>query len=60
MAALQPLVNDRYEELHYFLEIEVIRTPDGILISQRHYILNLFFMFGMIECKLVATPLDYN
>ena len=25
-------------DLHYFLGIEVIRTPEGILISQRHYV----------------------
>ena len=48
------------KELHYFLGIEFIRTPDGILISQCHYILNLLFMFGMIECKLVSTPLKQN
>ena len=24
-------------DLHYFLGIEVIRTPEGILISQGHY-----------------------
>ena len=46
------------KELHYFLGIEVIRTPFGIIISQRHYILNLLYKFGMIECKFVATPLD--
>ena len=36
---------------HYFL---------GIMISQRHYILNLLFKFGMTTCKSVATPLDQN
>ena len=35
------------KELHYFLGIEVIQTLDGIMISQRQYILNLFFKFGM-------------
>ena len=28
--------------------------------SERHYILNLLFTFGMTECPLVATPLDWN
>ena len=40
------LLSDKFEmtnmkELHYFLGIEVIRTPIGIMISQRYYILNL-------------------
>ena len=26
------------KELHYFMGIEIIRTPAGIMISQRHYI----------------------
>ena len=47
-------------ELHYFLGIEVIRTPIGIMISQRHYVLNLLYKFGMTECKPVSTPLDRN
>ena len=29
------------EEIHYFLGIEVIQTPEDIMISQWHYILNL-------------------
>ena len=28
-------------DLHYFLGIEVIRTPESILISQRHYVLSM-------------------
>ena len=28
-------------DLHYFLGIGVIRTPEGILISQRHYVLSM-------------------
>ena len=47
-------------DLHYFLGIEVIRTPEGILISQRHYALNMLFKFGMADCKPISTPLDRN
>ena len=35
------------KELHYFLGIEVARTPNVIMISQQHYILNLLYKFGM-------------
>ena len=48
------------KELHYFLGIEVIRTPDVIVLSQRHYILNLLYKFGIIECKSITTPLNRN
>ena len=47
-------------DLHYFLGIEVIRTPEGILISQRHYALNMLFKFGLADCKPILTPLDKN
>ena len=60
---VKSLLSGRFEmkdmhELHYFLGIEVIRTPVKILITQRHYILNLLYKFGMIECKPMSTPLD--
>jgi hypothetical protein len=45
-------------DLHYFLGIEVMRTPEGILMSQRHYTLSMLFKFGMAECKPISTPLD--
>ena len=49
------------EDIHYFLGIELIQTPEGILISQRYYILNRLFKFGMTKCRLlVSTPLDRN
>jgi hypothetical protein len=44
-------------DLHYFLGIEVIRTPEGILISQRHYALDMLFKFGMADCRPISTPL---
>ena len=62
---VKSLLSGRFEmkdlrELHYFLGIEVIRTPVGILISQRHYVLNLLYKFRLTECKPVSTPLDRN
>ena len=45
-------------DLHYFLRIKVIPTPEGILISQRHYVLSMLFKFGMADYKSVSTPLD--
>ena len=45
-------------DLHYFLRIEVIRTPEGILISQHHCVLSMLFKFEMADCKSVSTPLD--
>ena len=62
---IKKLLSSRFEmkdmkELHYFLGIEVIRTPDDIMLSQRHYILNLLYKFGMTECKPVTTPIDRN
>ena len=44
--------------VHYILGIEVIRNPEDILISQRHYVLSMLFKFGMADCKSVSTPLD--
>ena len=47
-------------DLHYFLGIEVIRTPEGILLSQRHYVLTMLYKFGMTGCRPISTPLDRN
>ena len=45
-------------DLHYFLGIDVIRTPEGILLNQRDYLLSMLFKFRMAGCKFVSTPLD--
>ena len=47
-------------DLHCFLGIEVIHTPDGILLSQQHYVLKMLYNFGMTDCRPVLTPLGRN
>ena len=47
-------------DLHYFLEIEVVCTREGMLISQQHHVLSMLLKFSMMECKSVSTSLDRN
>ncbi|KAJ9552767.1 hypothetical protein OSB04_016812 [Centaurea solstitialis] len=43
--------------LRYFLGIEVSRSPQGILLSQRKYVLDMLTECGLLGCKLVDTPM---
>lgn len=47
-------------KLRYFLGMEVAKNKDGILVSQRKYVLDLLEEIGMMGCKPVETPLDPN
>jgi len=56
------LLADRFsvkdpEELHYFLGLEEHRTPQGLHLSQRKYILDLLHRHDMINAKPVSTPM---
>ena len=44
--------------LKYFLGIEVARSKEGIVISQRKYILDLLNEIGFLGCKPADTPMD--
>jgi Reverse transcriptase (RNA-dependent DNA polymerase) len=46
--------------LKYFLGIEVSRSKEGIVLSQRKYILDLLSEVGMLDCKPVDTPVVQN
>nr|GEX54076.1 putative reverse transcriptase, RNA-dependent DNA polymerase [Tanacetum cinerariifolium] len=46
--------------LKYFLGIEVLRSPKGIFICQKKYILDLLAEIGMINCKPADTPMMVN
>ncbi|GJY22677.1 ribonuclease H-like domain-containing protein [Tanacetum coccineum] len=47
-------------KLKYFLGIEVLETDFGICLSQRKYCLDLLSEYGLLACKLSATPLEQN
>nr|GEY05871.1 putative ribonuclease H-like domain-containing protein [Tanacetum cinerariifolium] len=46
--------------LKYFLGIKVLRSPKGIFIFQKKYILDLLVEIGMINCKPADTPMMVN
>ncbi|XP_062099709.1 uncharacterized mitochondrial protein AtMg00810-like [Humulus lupulus] len=47
-------------EMKYFLAMEVARSKQGIVISQRKYVLDLLKDSGMSECCPIDTPIDLN
>ena len=47
-------------DLHYFLGIEVKKTPDGLVLSQERYAANILIRSGMDKCKTIDTPLSYT
>ncbi|GJY79224.1 putative RNA-directed DNA polymerase [Tanacetum coccineum] len=46
--------------LKYFLGIEVLRNKQGLCLSQRKYCLELLSEYGLLACKLIATPMQQN
>lgn len=45
-------------DLKYFLGIEVKKTRDGLILSQRRYALNLLKKANMEKCKPMSTPMS--
>ena len=49
-----------FDQLRYFLGIEVVRSKTSIAISQKNYALNILQETGMLDCKPIDTPMDPN
>lgn len=47
-------------ELHHFLGMQVQWQGDNLLLSQRHYMLDILARKGMANCKPCTTPVDIN
>jgi hypothetical protein len=47
-------------KLRYFLGIEIARSPKGIVLSQRKYVLDLLSDVGMLGCRVASTPIEKN
>ncbi|RVW40658.1 putative mitochondrial protein [Vitis vinifera] len=47
-------------KLKYFLGIEIAQSSSGVVLSQRKYALDILEETGMLDCKLIDTPMDPN
>lgn len=46
--------------LQFFLGIEILKSENGLCMSQRKYCLELLNDFGYLGCKPINTPMDMN
>ena len=46
--------------MHYFLGIEVWQSSEGIFLNQGKYAVEILKRFNMLECKVMATPMESN
>ena len=46
--------------MHYFLGLEVWQSSEGIFLNQGRYAVEILKRFNMLECKVMATPMDSN
>jgi hypothetical protein len=46
--------------MHYFLGLEVWKKPSEIFLGQGKYTIEILSIFGMMDCKSMATPMMKN
>ena len=46
--------------MHYFLGMEVWQNVDGISLGQGKYTVDILKRFGMMDCKVMTTPMALN
>ena len=47
-------------EAEVILGIKINRTPNGLKLSQEHYVEKILRKFEHFDCKLMSTPYDPN
>jgi hypothetical protein len=45
-------------KLHYFLGVEVASCPNGLVMTQKKYSLDLLQRAGMLKCAMTTTPMS--
>ncbi|XP_019261007.1 PREDICTED: uncharacterized protein LOC109238963 [Nicotiana attenuata] len=60
---LKAFLHDKFKikdlgQLHYFLGLEILYKPDGIIISQRKFVLDLLKDYECLHCPTLTFPLD--
>lgn len=48
------------EQLNHFLGLEVDYNEEGICLQQKKYSKDLLKKFGLLNCKLISTPMKHN
>jgi hypothetical protein len=46
--------------MHYFLGLEVWKSPEKIFLNQGKYAVEILKRFDMLECKAMNTPMETN
>lgn len=46
--------------MDYFMGLDVLQRLGEIFLSQGKYVMKLMEIFGMVECKSPATPMEIN
>ena len=46
--------------MHYFIGMEVWQSMGGIFLGQEKYAVQILKSFGMMDCKIMATPMESN
>ena len=46
--------------MHYFLGMEVWQSSEGIFLGQGKYAVEILKRFGMMDCKVMTTPMASN
>jgi hypothetical protein len=63
--SLKKMMDNEFEismirELSYFLGLQIKRLKNGTFVSQGKYVKDILKKFGMIDSKVISTPIGTN